>query len=132
MEGAECLVVLAAMAQAELDDLGDASGGKPGDEVANLAVGVVAGGVKERGGELDFEGLGALDEIDERRSGDGEVAEELGGGLGEFGLGLDEVVVGLGVFDQCGRGADLAGEELRRLRRRGCPQGLSRALMQSL
>ena len=37
--------------------------------------------------------------------------EEFGGGLGELGLGLDEVVVGLGVFDQRGRGADLAGEE---------------------
>ncbi len=112
VEGAEGLVVLAAVAEAEVDDLGDARGGKPGDEVADLAVGVVAGGVEERGGELDFEGFGALDEIDERRGGGRLVVEELGGGLREIGLGLDEVVAGLGVFDEGGRGVDLAGEEL--------------------
>ncbi len=83
---------------------------------------MVAGRVEERGGELDFEGFGALDEIHERRVGDGEVAEEFGGGLREFGLGLDQVGVGLGVFDERGRGADFAREELWRLRRRvaGC------------
>ena len=37
------------------------------DQIANLAVGVVAGGVEERRGELDFERFGALDEIDEWR-----------------------------------------------------------------
>ena len=39
-------------------------------------------------------------------------AEDLRGGLGELGAGLDLVVVGLGVFDQRGRGADLAGEQV--------------------
>ena len=63
--------------------------GKRGDEVADLAVGVVAGGVEERGGELDFEGFGALDEIDERRGGGmARLAEEFGGGLGELGAGF--------------------------------------------
>ena len=40
-----------------------------------------------------------------------QVFEQLGGGLGELGAGLDEVIAGLGVFDERGRGADLAGEE---------------------
>ncbi len=66
VEGAESFVVPAAVPQAQLDDLGDAGGGQGRDEIANLAVGVVAGGVEQRGGELDFEGFGALDEIDER------------------------------------------------------------------
>ena len=39
-------------------------------------------------------------------------AQEFGGGLGQFGAGLDLVVVGLGVFDQGGSGADFAGEQV--------------------
>ena len=85
--------------------------GERGDEVADLAVGVVAGGVEERGGELDFEGFGALDQVHEGRGGDGVVGEDFGSGLGEFGLGFDEVGVRLRVFDERGRGADFAGEE---------------------
>ena len=65
VEGAEGFVVLAAVAQAELDDLGDVGGGEAGDEVADLAVGVVAGPVDQRGGQFDFEGFGALDEVDD-------------------------------------------------------------------
>ena len=38
----------------------------------------------------------------------GWLGEEFLGGLGEFGASLDFVVVGLGVFDQRGSGADLA------------------------
>ena len=64
VEGAEGFVVLAAMAQAQLDDLRNCGRRKPGDKIANLAVGVVAGGVEQRGGQLDFEGFGALDQID--------------------------------------------------------------------
>ena len=66
VEGAQGFVVLAAMAQAELDDFGDAGFGQRGDQVANLAVGVVAGGVEQRCGQFDFEGFGALDEVDDR------------------------------------------------------------------
>ena len=67
VEGAEGFVVPAAVAQAQLDDLRNARGGKAGDEVANLAVGMVAGRVEQGGGELDFEGFGAFDEIDHGR-----------------------------------------------------------------
>ena len=111
VEGAEGFVMLAAMAQAEVDDFGDARGGKRGDDVANLAVGMVADGVEERRGEFDFEGLGALDQVDDGSVSDGAVGEQFCGCLGEFGLGLDLVLVGLGVFDEGGRGADFAGEE---------------------
>ncbi len=91
----------------------DASGRQRGDQVANLAVGVVAGGVEQRGGQLDFQGFGALDQVDEPElSAMGMVGQEFGGGLGQFGAGLDLVFVGLGVFDQGGSGADLAGEQL--------------------
>ena len=71
VEGAQGFVVLAAMAQAQLDDFGDAGFGQRGDQVANLAVGVVAGGVEQRRGQFDFEGFGALDQIDHRRGCDG-------------------------------------------------------------
>ena len=80
VKGAKGLIVPAAVLQAQLDDFGDAGGGQAGDEVANLAVGVVAGGVEEGGGELDFERLGALNEVDERGGGDGQVFEDFGGG----------------------------------------------------
>jgi hypothetical protein len=111
VKSTECLVVLAAMTEAEVDDFRDARGWEPGNEVTNLAVGVMAGGIEERGSDFDFEGFGALDEIDERSGGGGLVVEELGGGLREIGVGLDEVVAGLGVFDEGGRRVDLATEE---------------------
>ncbi len=38
-------------------------------------------------------------------------AENLICGMAELGLGLDEVGVGLGVFDERGSGADIAREE---------------------
>ena len=88
VEGAQGFVVPAAMAQAQLDDFVDAGFGERGDQVANLAVGVVAGRVKQRRGQLDFQGLGALDQIDDRRGGDGMLGEDLDGGLGQFGAGL--------------------------------------------
>ena len=81
MEGAECFVVLAAVAQAQLDDLRDASGREPGDQIANLAIGVVAGGVEQRGGQLDFKRLGALNQVHQRRRGDGQTLQNLSGGL---------------------------------------------------
>ena len=112
-KGAKKLVVAAAMAGAEVDDFGDARGGEGCGEVANLAVGVVAGRVKECGGELDLERFGALDEVDHCVGwGIGrERCEDFGGGLGELGLGLRDVGVGLGVFHKCGCGADVAREE---------------------
>jgi hypothetical protein len=39
--------------------------------------------------------------------------QQLGRGLASARPGLDQVVVGLGVLDQRGRGADFAGEQLR-------------------
>ena len=48
-------------------------------------------------------------------TGDGaerDVLEKLSSGLSEFGARLDQVLVGLGVFDEGGRGADFAREEV--------------------
>ncbi len=67
-------------------------------------------GVEERGGELDFEGSGGLDEVDDGGGLDGLVGHQLGGGGAEFGAGGDGVLAGRGVFDQGGRGFDLAEE----------------------
>ena len=71
MEGPQGLVVMAAMEQAELNDFSDARGGKAGDDVAHLAVGMIAGPVDQRGCEFDFQRLGALNQIHQRRAGDG-------------------------------------------------------------
>ena len=84
VEGAQGFVMLAAMAQAKLDDFVDAGFGQSCDEVANLAVGVVAGGVEQRGGQLDFEGFGVFDQIDNWGRGNGLVFKKLGGGLRQF------------------------------------------------
>ena len=113
VEGAEGFVVAAAVAQAELDDLVDAGGGQAGDEVADLAVGVVAGGVEQRGGQLDFKGFGALDQIDHcvRQAIGGSGARSSAAAWASQLAGFDLVGVGLGVFDQRGGGADFAGEE---------------------
>ena len=112
VEGAEGFVVAAAVAEAEVNDFRDLGGGQGSDDVADLAVAVVVGGVEEGGCKLDFEGLGALDEIDDGGWGDGVGSEKLLGGLGELGAGGGLVGVGLGVFDQGGSGVDRAGEEL--------------------
>ena len=72
---------------------------------------MVAGGVKEGGGEFDFERFCALDEVDDGRVGDGKFAEQVGCGLGELSLGLDLVEFGLGVFDEGGSGSDFASVE---------------------
>ena len=70
---------------------------------------MVAGGVEERGGELDFEGFGALDEIDERGSlRRGWSPRSSAAAWASSACGLNEVFVGLGVFDERGRGADFA------------------------
>jgi hypothetical protein len=86
MEGAQCFVVAAAVARTQLDDFRDAGGGKLANKIANLAVGVVGGGVEQRGREFDFEGLSAFDQVDERRGGDGLASQEFGGSLGQFRL----------------------------------------------
>ncbi len=66
MEGAQGFVVAATVTQAEVDDLGNAGFREGGDQVANLAVGVVADGVEQRGRQLDFERFGAFNQIDDR------------------------------------------------------------------
>ena len=72
----------------------------------------MAGPVDQGGGEFDFEGFGALDEIDDGRWGGRYAVEEFCGCLFEFGARLDQVLVGLGVFDERGGGADFAREEV--------------------
>ena len=81
---------------------------KRGDGALELTPAVVALGVEERGGELDLERGGVFDEIDDGRGLDGLAGHQLGGGVAEFGAGGDGVVVGCGVFDQRGRGLDVA------------------------
>ena len=75
VKGTKRFVVAATVAQAELDDFVDAGLGQLGYEIANLAVGVVGSGVKQRGGQLDFKRLGAFNENDEGRVGDGVAGE---------------------------------------------------------
>ena len=72
----------------------------------------MAGGVKQRGGQFHFERFGPLHQVDQRRLIDGHIAEQIGGGLGELGTGLDFVIIRLSILDQRGRGAHLAGEPL--------------------
>ena len=112
MEGAERFVMLAAMAEAELDDLGDC--GRLEARRRGRGSGGRGGGWRSRAAwrPARLRGSRCARPGPPRALGDRHVAEQLGGGLREFGLGLDRVVVGLGVFDQGGRGADLAGEEL--------------------
>ena len=112
VEGAQGFVVFAAMAEAKLDNFTHLSGSEAGDEVANLAVGVVADRVKQGGGQLDFKGFGALDEVDEGGFRDGQASQEFLGGGGELDAGFELVGVGVGVFDEGGRGADLAVAEV--------------------
>ena len=85
-------------------------GGERGDGALELAPGVVALGVEERGGEFDFERAGVFDQVDDGGGFDGLAGHEFGGGGAEFGAGGDGVVVGRGVFDQRGRGLDVAQE----------------------
>ena len=56
---------------------------------------MVAGGVEERGGQLDFERFGALHQVDQGRVAMGASAEQFGRGLRQLGAGLDLVFVGL-------------------------------------
>ena len=111
VKDAEGLVVFAAVLQAEFDDFRNARGWKAGDYVAYLTIGVVAGPVDQGGGEFDFEGFGAFDEVDYGRWRGRSSLEKLRSGLFEFGARLDQILVGLGVFDEGGGGADFAGEE---------------------
>ena len=73
---------------------------------------MMAGRVDKGCGEFDLEGFGAFDEIDDGGGGGGDSVEKFVGGLLEFGVGLDQVGVWFGVFDQGGCGADFAGEEV--------------------
>ncbi len=107
MEGAQGFVVAATVTQAEVHDLGNAGFREGGDHVANLAVGVVADGVEQRGRQLDFERFGAFNQIDDRGLSDEKIAQDFAGGAGQFGAGQDFVFAGLGIFDQ--RGGDGVG-----------------------
>jgi len=63
MEGAKRFVVLAAMPQAQLDDIRHAGCWQPGNQVANLPVGMVAGRVQQRGGQFDLERFCVFNQI---------------------------------------------------------------------
>ena len=68
-EGAQHLVMLAAMAQAEIDDLAATAFARACTACANLPVGIVAVLVEQSGCQLDFERL-FIEQIDDWR-GDG-------------------------------------------------------------
>ena len=72
----------------------------------------MTGGVKQCGGQFDFEAFRALHQIDQRRIGDRPAGEKFGSGLGQLGAGLHLVFIGLGIFDERGGGADLRGQKL--------------------
>ena len=57
----------AAVAHAEVDDSVAARGGERAHLVAKLAVGVVAGAVEKTCSELDFERVGTIEQVDDRR-----------------------------------------------------------------
>ncbi len=86
VEGTQRFVVAAAMTNAQLDDFRDAGSGEFGDEVADLAIGVVAGGVKQRRGQLDLEGFCALDQVDQWCVRDLQPLEYLARGNRQLGL----------------------------------------------
>jgi hypothetical protein len=77
VKGAKCFVVTAAVPQSKLNHFGDASRGKLGDHVANLAVRVMCGGVEQRRSQLNFEGLRALNQVDEGGFRDGQSIQNL-------------------------------------------------------
>ena len=54
------------MTGAEFDDFGAMRGGEGGDTVAKLPIRIVAVGIEKRGGELDFERLVRLQQVDHR------------------------------------------------------------------
>jgi len=109
MKGSQSFVMTAAMAKTQFDNLGDARLGETGDQVPNLAVGVMRGGVKQRRSKFDFKGFSALDQVDQRGFCDGLVREDLGRGLREFRLGLKQIVIRLRVLNQRRSGSNFAG-----------------------
>ena len=78
--------------QPQLDDLGDARFGQARHDVAHLTIGMVAGPVDQRGRQFDFEGFGALDQIDDGRRCDGAAGQKFRGGLLQLGPGLHQVL----------------------------------------
>ena len=112
MEGAESFVVLPRWRRPSSMISSTAGGWELRDDVPDLAVGMVAGPVDAGWRRVRLQGfrcarrgrLGARprSEFPSRSS---------RRGLFQHGAGLDQVLVGLGVFDQRGRGADFAREQ---------------------
>ncbi len=73
---------------------------------------MIAGPVDQRRGQLYFQCLRAFDEINHRCCSGGQPMQQLGGGVFKLAPRLDQVLVGLGIFDEGGRGADFAGEQV--------------------
>src|SRR5450631_279651 len=78
---AKKFVVLAAVANPQLDDLRNARAWKAGHQVTNLAVRVVAGGVDKRRRKFHFKALGAFNQVHQWRRGDGYPRKQFGGSL---------------------------------------------------
>ena len=71
------LVVAAAMAHAEVDNLSPLRLAQSGDAIPYLPEGIMAGAIEQRGGDLGFERRAALDQVNHRRCVDGSVLHQL-------------------------------------------------------
>ncbi len=87
VEGAEELVVLAAVGGAELEQLVAAGLVERADGSAELAVGVVAVGIEQGGDELDLEMLFVVEQVDDGRGVDLGALHQLLRGLRELRCG---------------------------------------------
>ena len=68
-EATEELVMAAAMLGTEANELRAARFGKGGDPVAELAIGVMAVRIEQRGSQLNVERLAVLDQVDDGSGG---------------------------------------------------------------
>ncbi len=112
-ESAQKLVVLATVAQAEVDDFVAPRLAQTFHRLANLPVGMMAMLVEQRGGEFDLEGL-VFEQHDGGGRVDGQIAHQLGGGLREFAACFHFVAAGVGVLEQRRRNAHRLEQHLAR------------------
>ena len=111
-KGAQSFVVLAAMAQTQLDNLSRRA--RPEGRRLDRESGDRGGGwrSKEVSPPARLQEFRCARPGQPGRLGDGHTGKQFPGGLRQLRAGLDFVVVGLSVFDQRWSGADLAGKEL--------------------
>ncbi len=101
----------AAMPGADGDDLVAPRLLECGDLAGDLAIGVMAGAVKQCCGQIDFERL-IVNQIHwTGRRLNGRILHQGGGGLCQLDSGCQHIVIRRCVLDQSGRGLHLAGQQ---------------------